>query len=70
VMCSRVTCKAVAIPVVMNAVDTSYSVIPGSKWNAPEAIAKGGDTIEPIIHSACCRPRSRVKSNGTLSLRP
>jgi hypothetical protein len=55
---------------VMKAVDTKYSVIPGSKWNAREAIARGGDTIEPIIHSACCKPRRRVKSNGTLSLSP
>ena len=70
VMCSRVTCKAVAMPVVMKAVDTKYSVMPVSKWNAPDAMASGGDTIDPIMQRACWRPRRSVRSNGTLSLSP
>ena len=53
VICSRVTCRTVAIPVVMKAVETRYVVIAGSKLNAPEAIASGGDTMDPIMVSAC-----------------
>jgi hypothetical protein len=52
-MCRRVTCSAVAIPVVMKAVETRYVVIAGSKLNAPEAIASGGETMDPIMVSAC-----------------
>lgn len=52
-MCKRVTWSAVAIPVVIKAVDTRYWVMAGSKLNAPEAIARGGETIEPIMVKAC-----------------
>jgi len=53
IICSRVTCRAVAMPVVMKAVETRYVVIDGSNLNAPEAIASGGDTMDPIMVSAC-----------------
>lgn len=69
-MCSRVTWSAVAMPVVMKAVEMRYVVIAESKLKAPDAMARGGDTMEPIIVSACWRPRSRVRRMGTRSLRP
>lgn len=69
-MCSLVTCNAVAIPVVMKAVLIRYSVRFGSKLKAPAAIASGGETIDPIIVRACCKPSVSVKRIGTLSWRP
>jgi hypothetical protein len=53
IICSRVTCNAVAIPVVMKAVETRYVVIAGSKLKAPEAMASGGETMDPIMVRAC-----------------
>jgi len=69
-MWTRVTCSAVAIPVVMKAAETRYCVISASKLNAPPAMAKGGETIEPIIVRACWRPRSTVSRIGISSFRP
>lgn len=67
---TRVTCNAVAIPVVMKAVETRYCVIPASKLKAPPAMARGGETIDPIMVRACWSPRIRVRRMGTLSWRP
>lgn len=69
-MWRRVTCRAVARPVVMKAVETRYVVISASKLKAPEAMARGGETMEPIIVRACWRPRRRVRRMGTRSFRP
>ena len=55
---TRVTCRAVAIPVVMKAAETRYWVMVGSKLKAPPAMARGGETMEPIIVRACWRPRA------------
>lgn len=54
----------------MKAVETRYVVISGSKLKAPEAMARGGETMEPIMVRACWRPRRSVKRIGTRSFRP
>jgi hypothetical protein len=58
------------MPVVMKAAETRYWVISASKLNAPPAIARGGETMDPIIVRACWRPRSRVRRIGISSLSP
>jgi hypothetical protein len=37
--------------------------------NAPPAMARGGETMEPIMVSACWRPSNRVRKIGISSLR-
>jgi hypothetical protein len=43
----------VASPVVMKAAETRYCVIVASKLKAPPDMARGGETMEPIMVSAC-----------------
>lgn len=50
--------------------ETRYWVTVASKLNAPPAMARGGETIEPIIVRACCRPNKIVNRMGISSLRP
>jgi hypothetical protein len=66
----RVTYSVVTIPVVRKAVNNRYIVISGLKLNTPEAMARGGETREPIMVSVCCRSRSKVRRTGTRSLSP
>lgn len=70
VMCTRVTWKAVTMPVVMKETETRYAVISGSKLNAPPAKARGGETMEPRRVRACWTPRRMVRRIGTLSFKP
>lgn len=69
-MCNRVTCKAVAMPVVMNDAETRYSVVLLSKLKAPPAIANGGEKMDPTMHRACCKPSISARSRGTSSFKP